>query len=107
MDDQTIRQLLYSTAKAGIIGFTRCMAAELAPSSINVNALCPGFIETGMTHEPLQIELVRKEVLDRTPMERIGDPDADIAPAAVFFASDESDFVTGQFLVIDGGYSTI
>ena len=98
---------LYSTAKAGIIGMTRCLAAEFAPYNINVNAICPGFIETGMTHDVLELDVMRSEVIDRTPMERIGDPDRDIAPAAVFFASDESDFVTGQFLVIDGGYSVI
>ena len=98
---------LYGTAKAGVVGMTRSLAVEFAPYGINVNAICPGFIETAMTRDALALEVFRAEILDRTPMERIGDPARDIAPAAVYLASDESDFMTGQCLVIDGGYSVV
>jgi glucose 1-dehydrogenase len=97
---------LYATAKGGIIGLTISAAVELAPFKINVNALCPGFIETGMTRDALAIDEMKAMVIERTPLGVIGVP-SDIAHAAVYFASDESNFVTGQHLLIDGGYSAI
>ena len=97
---------LYATAKAGIIGLTRSAAVELAPFKINVNAICPGFIETAMTRDALSIEEMKNMVIERTPLQCVGEP-KDIAAAAVYFASDESSFVTGQHLIIDGGYSAV
>lgn len=98
---------LYSTAKAGIIGLTKSSAVEYASYKININAICPGFIYTGMTKPVLDIEDMKNIVLDRTPLGIIGDPYKDIAPLAVYLASDESDFLTGQAIVIDGGYSVV
>jgi len=98
---------LYSTAKAGIIGLTKSAAIEYASYKININAICPGFIYTGMTKPVLDIEEMKNIVLDRTPLGVIGDPYKDIAPLAVYLASDESDFLTGQAIIIDGGYSVV
>lgn len=98
---------LYSTAKAGIIGLTKSAAVEYAPYKININAICPGFVYTGMTQPVLDIEEMKNIVLDRTPLGVIGDAYRDIAPLAVYLASDESDFMTGQAIVIDGGYSVV
>ena len=89
----------YSAAKAGILGFTRALAHELAPH-IRVNALAPGWIRTDMTDplEPLHFMLEAQ-----TPLGRLGEPD-DIAWAAVYLASDEAKFVTGQVLSPNGGW---
>ncbi len=90
----------YCAAKAGIMGFTRSLARELASRNIRVNSIAPGFIETAMT-EPFRA--VHKGIADQTPMRRLGDPD-DVAWAAVYLASDEAKFVTGQALSPNGGY---
>ncbi len=98
---------LYSSSKGGLVGLTKALAVELAPMKITVNAICPGFIETNMTALYLSVEEVKKEVLSRTPLERIGDPEKDIAPLAVYLASDDSDFITGQAFIVDGGFSVL
>jgi NAD(P)-dependent dehydrogenase (short-subunit alcohol dehydrogenase family) len=98
---------LYSTAKAGIIGLTKSAAVEYAAYKININAICPGFVYSGMTKPVLDIEEMKNVVLDRTPVGVIGEPYKDIAPLAVYLASDESDFMTGQAIIIDGGYSVV
>jgi 3-oxoacyl-[acyl-carrier protein] reductase len=90
----------YSAAKAGILGFTRALAHELAPSNIRVNAIAPGWIHTDMT-DPL--EPMHPFLEMQTPMGRMGEPD-DIAWAAVYLASDEAGFVTGQTLSPNGGW---
>lgn len=91
----------YCAAKAGILGLTRSLARELVARSIRVNAIAPGFIETPMT-EPFT-GLARDGIIASTPMGRFGEPD-DIAWAAVYLASDESKFMTGQVLSPNGGY---
>ena len=90
----------YCAAKAGILGFTRALAHELAAYNIRVNAIAPGWIHTDMTQPlaPLQSMLEAQ-----TPMGRFGEPD-DIAWAAVYLASDEARFVTGQTLSPNGGW---
>jgi 3-oxoacyl-[acyl-carrier protein] reductase len=90
----------YSTAKSAILGFTRSLAHELAPRNIRVNAIAPGWIQTDMI-DPM--ELMKPLLELQTPLGRLGDPD-DIAYAAVYLASDEAKFVTGQTLSPNGGW---
>lgn len=90
----------YSAAKAGIIGFTKSMARELAGRGVTVNAIAPGFILTAMT-EALP-ENVRKAFLDQIPMGRFGTPE-DVADLAAYLASDGASYVTGQVIGINGG----
>jgi 3-oxoacyl-[acyl-carrier protein] reductase len=90
----------YSAAKAGILGFTRAVAREVASRGIRVNAICPGFIDTPMTR-PIS-PLMRAAVVARTPLGRWGTGE-EIAATALFLASDESGFYTGQWLSPNGG----
>jgi 3-oxoacyl-[acyl-carrier protein] reductase len=90
----------YSAAKAGILGFTRAVAREVGSRKIRVNAICPGFIDTPMT-QPMS-DLMRKAVIGRTPLGRYADP-GEVAQTALFLASDDSSFFTGQWLSPNGG----
>ena len=94
-------EVAYSATKAALIGLTRSLAAELAPSHIRVNCVAPGVIRTDMLDE-LPPELL-PELAQQTPMGRLGTPE-DIAAAVAFLASPEADFVTGQVLTCDGGF---
>jgi 3-oxoacyl-[acyl-carrier protein] reductase len=91
----------YCAAKAGILGFTRAVAREVASRGIRVNAICPGFIETPMT-EPIS-PLVRAAALASTPLGRWAEP-REVAATALFLASDDSSFYTGQWLSPNGGF---
>jgi 3-oxoacyl-[acyl-carrier protein] reductase len=95
---------VYSATKGAVDAITRSLAAELGPRRIRVNALRPGMVETEGTHTAgiAQSEM-RKQVEAQTPLGRIGQPQ-DIAGAAVFLASDESSWITGETFVISGGY---
>ncbi|SEQ45704.1 glucose 1-dehydrogenase/3-oxoacyl-[acyl-carrier protein] reductase [Virgibacillus subterraneus] len=95
-------QAHYNTSKGGINLLTMSMALELAEKDIRVNALCPGFIETRLTRPAIQNRPVIKEYLKTIPMKRVGLPE-DIAGAALFMASDDSRYMTGHCLVVDGG----
>jgi 3-oxoacyl-[acyl-carrier protein] reductase len=90
----------YSAAKGGILSLTRALAREVGSRGIRVNAICPGYIETPMTAgmSPLK----QKVVLSRTPLGRWGEPD-EVAATALFLASDDSSFYTGQWLSPNGG----
>lgn len=93
-------QANYVAAKAGVIGLTKTSAKELAARNITVNAIAPGFITTDMTDK--LTEEVKSEMLKVIPLARFGEP-KDIAKVAVFLASDDSSYMTGQTLHIDGG----
>ncbi len=90
----------YSASKAGVIGFTKSMAKELASRGIRVNAVAPGFIQTDMT-DVLKDE-IKAEMLKLIPLNTMGNPE-DIANLVVFLASEKSDYITGQIIKIDGG----
>ncbi len=88
-------ETLYSMTKAGVIGLTKALAQELAPSGITVNCVAPGIIDTRMNKQ-----FSKKMLMDEVPMGKLGTPD-DIAKAVLFFA--ENDYVTGQILGVNGG----
>ena len=95
-----IGQTNYAASKAGVIGMTKVWAKELGRYGIRVNAVAPGFIKTPMT-EKLP-EKVVNVVLERTPLKRMGEP-IEVAYVYLFLASDESSFITGQVISVDGG----
>ncbi|GAA0983913.1 glucose 1-dehydrogenase [Acrocarpospora macrocephala] len=102
---KTTPTVAHATAKAGVMGFTRALAAEGAPLGIRVNSIAPGLIETPVLKEHLTPELVAT-LSASIPLGRIGKPE-DIANFALYLASDESTFVTATTFVIDGGTTTI
>jgi NAD(P)-dependent dehydrogenase (short-subunit alcohol dehydrogenase family) len=88
--------------KAAILSMTKTFAAELASSRIRVNAIAPGFVETRFASAILGDKDLSAEVLRRTPLGRVGQPD-EIASGALYLASDSASYLTGHILVIDGG----
>ncbi|WP_010268988.1 SDR family NAD(P)-dependent oxidoreductase [Paenibacillus senegalensis] len=95
-------QAHYNASKGGLNLLTMSLALELAQSGIRVNAVCPGFIETRLTRPAIQNEAVITEYLKSVPMGRVGQPD-EIADVVLFLASEESRYITGHCLVVDGG----
>lgn len=94
----------YCAAKGAVVNLTREMALDYAPKGINVNAIAPGVIESDMTKPLLTEENSKKAFIDRIPTGRIGTPE-DIAHAAVYLSSEESNYMIGQTLVVDGGWT--
>ncbi|MBI3701217.1 MAG: acetoacetyl-CoA reductase [Afipia sp.] len=94
-------QVNYSAAKAGDIGFTKALALENAKGGITVNAICPGYINTEMV-QAVPKDVLEKAVIPQIPVARLGEPE-EIARAVVFLASDESGFITGSTMTINGG----
>ncbi len=93
-------QANYSAAKAGLIGMTRTLARELGGKGVTVNCIAPGFIQTPMTDKLSEAQ--SQAVLSRIPLKRFGKPE-EIAYAALFLASSQADYITGQVLTVDGG----
>ncbi len=93
-------QTNYSAAKAGIIGFTKSLARELASRGVRANAIAPGYIETDLTN--VLPDTVRDAILQSTPLARLGKPE-DVAGAVRFLCSDEASFITGEVVLVDGG----
>ena len=93
-------QVNYSASKAGVIGITKSLARELASRNITVNAVAPGFIETDMTR--VLSDDAKKKISDTIPAACLGKPE-DVANAIGFLASDESSYITGQVICVDGG----
>jgi 2-keto-3-deoxy-L-fuconate dehydrogenase len=101
-------RFLYGTSKAAVIGMTKAMAADYLTKGIRVNAICPGTVDTPSLHDRMRAtgdyEAAHKAFIARQPMGRLGQPE-EIAALVVFLASDESAFITGQAMNIDGGWS--
>lgn len=96
-------QANYAATKAGIIGFTKSVAIEFASRGITVNAVAPGFIQTDMTDQ--LSDKAREVVLSKIPLGRLGHS-SDVANVCLFLASEGADYITGQTIVVDGGFST-
>ena len=93
-------QANYAASKAGLIGMSKSIAKELASRGVTVNLVAPGFIDTEMT--AVLPEAAREALLKSIPMARLGQPE-DVARAVAFFAAEESGYITGQVLCVDGG----
>jgi 2-deoxy-D-gluconate 3-dehydrogenase len=94
----------YSASKGGVAQLTKAMSNDLASKGICINAIAPGYIKTGLNSELIRNEIRTKEILERTPIGRWGEPD-DLVGTSIFLASRASDFLTGTIIPVDGGYS--
>jgi NAD(P)-dependent dehydrogenase (short-subunit alcohol dehydrogenase family) len=94
----------YAAAKAATVQMTKNLAATWAGEGVRVNAVAPGLIESNMTAMMKGVEMFEKPFIDRTPMARWGTPE-DIAPVVLFLASSAAQFITGQTVLVDGGFS--
>lgn len=105
MGRRGLRQLAgYTATKGAVTALTKALAVEYASYNIRVNAIAPGYIDTALTERFIKNPMISKALLDKTPMRRFGTPE-EIAKAALFFASDDSAYVTGAELAVDGGMS--
>ena len=95
-------QGVYAMTKAAVISMTKTLAVEWGPSGIRVNAIAPGFIDTKFSAALTHNDGIKKMIVDKTPLGRIGSPD-DVSGLAVYLASDAAKFVTGATFVADGG----
>jgi glucose 1-dehydrogenase len=96
------RDPAYHASKGGVVSLTRSLAVKLAAHGIRVNSLCPGYVLTDLTRDGLEEPEIWNAVHSRIPMGTMGDP-SDLAGAAVFLATDESSYMTGQEICVDGG----
>ena len=99
-----IGQANYSASKAGVIGLTKTSARELAARNINVNAIAPGYIDTEMTKKLPEDAKVKMQ--EQIPLGRLGTPE-DVAAAVLFLVSDDSSYITGQVLGVNGGMAMV
>ncbi|MEA3378321.1 MAG: 3-oxoacyl-ACP reductase family protein [Nanoarchaeota archaeon] len=93
----------YCSSKGGVIALTKSLAVELAKFNINVNAICPGLIETDMTKGILTNKKTKTELVAKIPLKKVGKPEY-IGKAAVFLASKDAEYITGHSLIVDGGW---
>ncbi len=98
--------IAYHTTKGAVVNFTRGAAAELATSGITVNAICPGYFYTELTTETLNSEFFQEFARRSVPMQRYGS-EGELNSAAIFLGAEESSYVTGQILAVDGGYTCV
>lgn len=96
------RLAAYGASKGGLIQLTRTLAREWADRGVRVNAVCPGYLETELTRALLAVDRHRDDILSRTPLGRLAEPDEVVAPI-LFLASAEASYVTGAVLTVDGG----
>ncbi len=101
-----IPTIAYHASKGAVVNFTRAAAAELATKGITVNAICPGYFYTELTTETLNTEYFRAFAKNSVPMQRYGH-EGELNSAAVFLGAEESSYVTGQILSVDGGYTAV
>ncbi|MFB6084133.1 MAG: SDR family NAD(P)-dependent oxidoreductase [Halorientalis sp.] len=94
----------YSAAKGGVVNFTQQVAVDYADEGVRVNSICPGFVETPMTEPLLETDQFYNYVRENTPMNRPAQPE-EIAPLAVFLASDDASYLTGANIPVDGGWT--
>ena len=99
-------QASYNASKAAVIHLTRSLAAEWAPHNVRVNAIAPGYMRTAMTQSFLEDPNYGGIWIKGIPMDRFGEPD-DLAPVAIFLASDASSYITGTTITVDGGYTCL
>lgn len=95
-------EVAYSASKSAVIGYTKALAKEVAPSSITVNCVCPGVIDTAMNKRFSSEDI--QELKDQTPLNRLGDA-SEVASLIYYLASDSANFITGQVITIDGGFT--
>ena len=101
-----IHTIAYHSSKGAVVNFTRAVAAELATDGITCNAICPGYFETELTKPVLDTEQFQAFAKSHVPMQRYGKP-GELDAAAIFLASEESSYVTGAILPVDGGYTCV
>ena len=100
-----VKRAVYSATKWGLIGFTKAVALELAPFNIQVNAVSPGFVNTDLTHRILGPENM-KNLVETIPQGRLANPD-EIANVVLFLCSSQNTYITGQNIVVDGGFTSV
>ncbi len=101
-----IPTIAYHATKGAVVNFTKGAAAELATTGITVNAICPGYFYTELTQETLDTEFFQAFANQTVPMKRYGNP-GELNPAAIFLGAEESTYVTGQIIAVDGGYTCV
>lgn len=101
-----IPTIAYHASKGAVVNFTRAAAAELAPKGITVNAICPGYFYTELTTETLNTDYFQEFARRTVPMQRYGHA-GELDSAAIFLGAEESSYVTGQILAVDGGYTCV
>lgn len=104
--NMAIDTVAYHSSKGGVMNFTRAVAAELAKYNITCNSISPGYFETELTRETLKTESFTNFMKSTVPLGRYG-YEGELNPAAIFLASDEASYVTGQNINVDGGYTSI